>query len=47
MDVCSAPTGVERRNEVCEAGSPLALDGCEHGVHVEGKMCAGGFEAPV
>mgnify|MGYP002650745372 CR=1 FL=1 len=26
MDVCSAPTGVERRNEVCEAGSPLALD---------------------
>ena len=26
MDVCSAPTGVDRRNEVCEAGSPLALD---------------------
>ena len=26
MDVCSAPTGVGRRNEVCEAGSPLALD---------------------
>ncbi len=26
VDVCSAPTGVERRNEVCEAGSPLALD---------------------
>ena len=26
MDVCSAPTGVGRRNEVCEAGRPLALD---------------------
>jgi len=26
VDVCSAPTGVERRNEVYEAGSPLALD---------------------
>ena len=26
MDVCSAPTGVDRRNEVCEAGSPLTLD---------------------
>ena len=26
MDVCSAPTGVGRRNEGCEAGSPLALD---------------------
>ena len=24
-----------------------AFGGCEHGVHVEGKMCAGGFEAPV
>lgn len=24
-----------------------AFSGCEHGVHVEGKMCAGGFEAPV
>ena len=29
MDVCSAPTEVERRNEVCEAGSPLALDNGE------------------
>ena len=26
MDVCSAPTGVGRRNEVSQSGSPLALD---------------------
>ena len=26
VDVCSAPTGMRRRNEVDETGSPLALD---------------------
>ena len=35
MDVCSAPTEVERRNEVCEAGSPLALDNGEFTVNEE------------
>ena len=37
MDVCSAPTGVERRNEVCEAGSPLALDNGEFTHYFEEK----------